>query len=1001
MATRNSSSKKAAGTRKTGQRSAKPASKAAQQEQSHEKKQMLAIILFAAGLFLSALSFIEGENFWKGLHDTFYGLFGFAAALIGPLFIYIAILATLDKPIGSIGSKVWQCLLLVLAISSSVQVFSYGKLTETGFWNCTVELFQKGILLEGGGLASALCGLPLLSLFGELGAKIIMVLLLFVMVMIFTGSTLIGLFRSAAKPVKKIEETYTQRLQNAGEQERNLPPEPAPVPKPGGRFNVDIPLDSFPPEQKPQKSRREKEEPAAKIPEPAFYLEQPAAGFSPAEEAPAFIPAEEPAQRAPAPEAGMPEISGDLPAGSFALKSLNAAEARDNLFRAADAQKHFSFDIPLQEEPDGETAIADWEDAPEDISLSQPVPEEVFTTADTVMRFRSAPAGVSSFPGEDPGLAAPTYPGAPVSRPQTTDEVIDEILRRAQLGASQPVIDPENPFPEITEPVADDVPLPQQDVVEQKLCEGIAAAEREAQEKAAAPAVRPESFGPFAAPGAPSAAVAAPPPGYPYPPVELLNEPAGQQDEEGAEELKANAQLLVDTLQSFGVQTRVIDIAKGPAVTRYELQPSAGVKISKITSLADDIALNLAAAGVRIEAPIPNKPAVGIEVPNKRVSTVSIREIIDTPEFREAKSPLTMALGRDISGRVTVADIAKMPHMLIAGATGSGKSVCINSIIISLLYKSPPDQVKFLMVDPKVVELGIYNGIPHLLVPVVTAPKKAAGALAWAVNEMLGRYKQFADNSVRDITGFNRLCKTHKDLTPMPHHVIIIDELADLMMAAPNEVEDYICRLAQMARAAGMHLIIATQRPSVDVITGVIKANIPSRIAFAVSSSVDSRTILDMGGAEKLLGRGDMLFYPVGAAKPQRVQGCFVSDQEVEQVVEFIKAGGEQEYDEAVMEEIERQAAAEKGKGKGRDTDDGGGFDEEDDMLPAAIECVIEMGMASTSMLQRKLKLGYARAARIVDQLEEKGVVGPFEGSKPRQVLITRDQWYEMKMNQE
>jgi S-DNA-T family DNA segregation ATPase FtsK/SpoIIIE len=482
---------------------------------------------------------------------------------------------------------------------------------------------------------------------------------------------------------------------------------------------------------------------------------------------------------------------------------------------------------------------------------------------------------------------------------------------------------------------------------------------------------------------------------YAYPPSTLLAQASSVNAQDVSEELKSNAARLVDTLRSFGVETRITDICRGPAVTRYELQPSAGVKISRITSLSDDIALNLAAAGVRIEAPIPNKAAVGIEVPNKTVSVVHMREIVDSKEFRDAQSRLTVSLGRDIAGKVAVADIAKMPHLLIAGATGSGKSVCINSIIISLLYKGTPDEVKFLMVDPKVVELGIYNGIPHLLVPVVTDPRKAAGALGWAVTEMLNRYKTFADNNVRDIRGFNALARKTEGMAPMPQIVIIIDELADLMMAAPNEVEDAICRLAQMARAAGMHLVIATQRPSVDVITGVIKANIPSRIAFAVSSQVDSRTILDMGGAEKLLGRGDMLYLPVGASKPVRVQGCFVSDNEVEEVVDFIKNGSSSTYDEDIMDEIEKQAAKEKS---------GGGEDsagDADPMLPQAIECVIEAGMASTSLLQRRLKLGYARAARIVDEMESRGIVGPFEGSKPRQVLMTRQQWLEMNMKEE
>ncbi len=501
-----------------------------------------------------------------------------------------------------------------------------------------------------------------------------------------------------------------------------------------------------------------------------------------------------------------------------------------------------------------------------------------------------------------------------------------------------------------------------------------------------------------------------PPPAYLLPPVSLLREPAATAEGVTADELRQNAQRLVDTLQSFGVQTRIIDISRGPAVTRYELQPSAGVKISKITNLADDIALNLASAGVRIEAPIPNKAAVGIEVPNRKVTPVTLREVVDSPEFSDARSKVTVALGRDISGSLMLANIAKMPHLLIAGATGSGKSVCINSIIMSILFKAKPDEVKLLLIDPKVVELGVYNGLPHLVIPVVTDPKKAAGALGWAVTEMLNRYKLFASHNVRDIESFNRFVENAAAnpappaenepappaLSKLPHYIIVVDELADLMMAAPSEVEDSICRLAQMARAAGMHLIIATQRPSVDVITGVIKANIPSRIAFAVSSQIDSRTILDMGGAEKLLGMGDMLFSPVGSSKPTRVQGCFVSDEEIERVVTYINSAGAPQYDNQVLEEIDKHTPVGKGNAAGASSDEGGN---EDEMLAPAIECVIEAGMASTSLLQRKLKLGYARAARIIDDMEGRGIIGPYEGSKPRAVLISKERWIEMKLN--
>lgn len=485
---------------------------------------------------------------------------------------------------------------------------------------------------------------------------------------------------------------------------------------------------------------------------------------------------------------------------------------------------------------------------------------------------------------------------------------------------------------------------------------------------------------------------------YIMPSLDCLASPKNAKGANYEAELKQNATKLVDTLKSFGVETRVVDISRGPSVTRYEIQPAAGVKISRITNLADDIALNLAASGVRIEAPIPNKAAVGIEVPNRNRAMVTLRELIDRDAYKKAvaKSKLNVALGKDIGGECMYADLAKMPHLLVAGTTGSGKSVCMNSMIVSILYNAKPDEVKLLMIDPKQVEFTVYNGIPHLLVPVVSDPRKASGALSWAVGEMLRRYKMFSENNVRDIEGFNSICESIGQ-ERMPQIVIFIDELSDLMMAAPHEVEDSICRLAQMARAAGMHLVIATQRPSVDVITGLIKANIPSRLTLKTSSQIDSRTIIDSVGAEKLLGNGDMLFYPVGIAKPVRIQGCFLSDKEVETVVDFIKSQEKTVYDDEVIKEIDRQAAMDKKKNGGTAEVSSSSADSDaDEMLPKAIEVVVENQMASTTLLQRKLKLGYARAARIVDDLEQRGIVGPYEGSKPRKVLITKQQWYEM-----
>ena len=476
---------------------------------------------------------------------------------------------------------------------------------------------------------------------------------------------------------------------------------------------------------------------------------------------------------------------------------------------------------------------------------------------------------------------------------------------------------------------------------------------------------------------------------YKYPSLSILKEPE-KPSPQAEEALQKTARKLIETLQSFGVEAKIVDYSRGPTITRYELQPNEGVKISKITNLADDIALNLAAVGIRIE-PIPGKTAIGIEVPNEVLSAVYMREVIGTADFANFKSKLAFALGKDIAGKPVVGDIARMPHLLIAGSTGSGKSVCINSLVTSILYKANPNEVKLVMVDPKAVELGVYNGIPHLLIPVVTDPRKAAGALQWAVNEMTNRYKLFADNNVRDLKGYNAWAKEH-DSEELPQIVIIIDELADLMMVAPNDVEDSICRLAQMARAAGMHLVIATQRPSVDVITGIIKANIPSRIAFAVRQFVDSKTILDMGGAEKLLGKGDMLYFPIGTSKPMRVQGCFVSDKEVEQIVEFVKGQNEAVYDEDIIEKIERAGETPKAK-------DESVAREADVLLPRAVEMAIDAGQASVAMYQRHLKVGYQRAAKLIDQMEERGIIGPFDGTKPREVLVTKAQWNEMMMN--
>lgn len=843
-------------TKKSTAKKRKPAAKKPTKAQLQAKRELNAIILFALGVLLLLLAAIPGDNAWNTVHNVLRGLMGWCCYLMGPLMMIVAVLLTMDRTAITPGLKSASVVLMVLLLCGITHIIG-GSAAEGTFAESIKALYRGGTALTGGGACAILFGVYPLRWLGRTGALIVDILLFFVFFMISTGTTLIGLFRGAAKPVKKLEEAYTAAVEN-----RQAAAEAAEAAQKKNRrnFNIDVVLEGE--EKTPARSRRD-------------------------------------------------ALTREGEASRHKVERLtDAMKVSTNTGKAYD----------FESEPDKPV---------------EPAPEPAFR---------------------------PVEPPVPETPPAPAEASIEDLITRAVSGEA--VVGE-------TRPEAKDG----------RLHFGETPEEKAAQEVLLEPVPEEKE--------------------YTFPPVNLLEEPKSVRGGNTQKELRANADLLVDTLRSFGVETRIVDISRGPAVTRYELQPSAGVKISRITNLADDIALNLAAGGVRIEAPIPNKAAIGIEVPNKDIAAVPIREIIDSTEFTGAKSRLSVALGKDISGRICLADLAKMPHLLIAGATGSGKSVCINSIIISLLYKSSPEEVKLLMIDPKVVELGGYNGIPHLLVPVVTDPKKAAGALCWAVGEMLNRYKLFAATGTRDLEGYNRLAAEREELHPMPQIVIIIDELADLMMAAPKDVEDYICRLAQMARAAGMHLVIATQRPSVDVITGLIKANIPSRISFAVSSQIDSRTILDMGGAEKLLGRGDMLYYPVGSSKPTRVQGCFVTDSEVERVVTFIKQGEKGEYDDTIMTEIEQSAAQVKGKGGSSGSAAASGGDAEgtdgDELLEQAIAVVVEAGLASTSLLQRRLKVGYARAARLVDEMEEKGIVGPFEGSKPRKVLMTKDQYYERK----
>ena len=619
------------------------------------------------------------------------------------------------------------------------------------------------------------------------------------------------------------------------------------------------------------------------------------------------------------------------------------------------------------------------------------VPAEVETDSRTPVAVTAKPVSVSSAESE---FVVPDVDDDPIP----VAELIPEAVPSAQPSMPKPA-------PQKAVPVAEVIPTempaydPDEDLIPPTLSDP-ALLESVSKQKVTAKDAQ-ESAAQVAAEIA--QAEEEPKPVYVYPSIDLLKLP-GRGAADGTAEMRENSKRLNETLASFKIEAHIVNVTRGPSVTRYEVELEKGVRLNKLTTCADDIALSLGASGVRIAA-VPDKiSVVGIEVPNKAVTTVSLREVIDSPEFSRAKSKSSFAVGKDIGGKCIIGNIAKLPHMLIAGTTGSGKSVCMNSIIISLLYKASPEDVKLIMVDPKMVELGIYNGIPHLLIPVVTDPKKAAGSLQWAVTEMMRRYKSMSDAGVRDLESYNAMVETgeiegHK----LPQVVVIIDELADLMLVAAKEVEESICRIAQMGRASGIHLVIATQRPSADVITGLMKANIPSRIAFAVASAMESRIILDTQGAEKLVGRGDMLFAPIGTGEPQRVQGCFVSDPEVEAVANFVKNNYSTNYDQSVMEEIERKAAQTgnpKAAAAAADPEPNADELDGDEMLPQAVEVILETGQASVSMLQRRLKLGYARAARIVDEMEEKGIVGPFQGSKPRSILITKDQWEAMRGGQ-
>lgn len=944
---------------------------------SMRRRHIATVIMFAVGIVLTLAAVIpagEGEG-WRGFFDLMHGLFGYSAFLVGPLLIFVAIRLSAFKEGHKLGMDVLKCVGGILLLCAAVQIFSVGAVPGENFGEVIANLFKDGKEFRGGGVFALFIG-GLLLLLGRLGATILIIILILVCVLLCTGITVADFTDRMVKPVRNAKDKAVEHHNRIREENRIAAEELHMQQDEIEKIQAEIDAEQQEKRSVAELSRAvfSVSDPEEQEPEP--IVEDTSAHTEPeSSEKPHIIEVPRPDPVKPA----EPELPAEPdPAETEQLLEEQHEDSVDYMAEIKDyiMQKNRAV---LEEAERSEKDPLEDEDA------------ELVPIIDALHRFKEENpenAPVSSI--ED--LPENSITSSEESElPFDLDDVADEPETESQPQKEAAV--PETSAPKTAEPERPENPVKPEILEVPRPDRPVTPPAAPAPERPAMPLKKPApeelKFSDV----------------YTLPPVNLLNPVQKKLTQADIDnEIDRNSRKLVEALQSFGVQTKLVGVSRGPSVTRYELQPAPGVKISKITGLQDDIALNLASAGVRIEAPIPNKSAVGIEVPNKARDTVFFRELVDTTEFKKSfDKKLETVLGKDISGAMVTCNIAKMPHLLIAGTTGSGKSVCVNSIIMSILMKSTPQDVRLIMVDPKKVEFMMYNGIPHLLIPVVTDPKKAAGALAWAVNEMLNRYKQFSDNNVRDFTGFNELAKDpDSGLMKMSHIVIFIDELADLMMASPKDVEDSIVRLAQMARAAGMHLVIATQRPTVNVVTGLIKANIPSRIALMVASQTDSRVILDVSGAEKLLGNGDMLYMPVGLPKPVRVQGCFVSDKEVERVVEFIKQTFQAEYDELVMEEVERQtemvASAQDGKSSGNS--DSGDIDTSDERLEEAIDFVVESGTCSTSSLQRRLKLGYGRAARLVDIMEEMGIVGPLEGSKPRQVLMTKQEWAERKLQQ-
>lgn len=806
-----------------------------------ENRRFWSYILFFFGILELLITFVEGDGLWKWLHELNRGFFGVTVFLFAPMIIYVALMIASDVTHNKVIAKVVEGSVLMLLISGMAQIIQVGSVDGSSFWLKLVGLFNDGKQLRGGGLASALLGWPLLSLFKRVGAGIVIVLVAFTFIMLLTNVTLPQLLKAISKPfVKSYEAVNEERIERAAQ-----PPKP-PREKKEPRRNGRVDIAKFYPDDGPDTA------------------------------AEAFVPVadeEEAADKVDASKIDMPVHPVKAPVITHE-KLEETAKTTDN----EELKKIIENDIGDSRE--------------EKKSKDEPVKPPVVNVDKN---------GQTTFFEKDNKISAYVYP--PV-----------DILKYAK------------------NPVASEI------------------VQQEIQEKSAK---------------------------------------------------------LVETLETYGAKTRIVGIHRGPSVTRYELQPAAGVRVSKITGLADDIALNLAAMSVRIEAPVPGKACIGIEVPNDHRDTVSLRELIDSEEYRKAKGKLTFAVGKDIEGNIIIGDIAKMPHMLVAGTTGSGKSVFTNSIILSILYHASPDEVKLILIDPKKVEFPIYNKIPHLLIPVVTEPLKAAGALGWAVNEMNKRYLMFEANNVKNLQEFNDMVLEERNkpaeeqdevrakIDLLPQIVIVVDEFADLMMAARSEVEDSVLRLAQLARAAGIHMIIATQSPRADVLTGLIKSNIPSRVSLSVSSNVDSRVILDESGAEKLLGNGDLLYKPVGVKKPIRMQSGYAATSEIREVVNFLKNEHTAEYSDEVIAEVEENTPQPKDSGSAGS--DNVSVNPDDDLVNQAISIIVQTNNASTAFLQRKLKLGFPRAARIMDEIEEMGIIGPQEGSKARKINITKEEWAEMQ----